>query len=286
MKAHAVFSLKANHPLPALLRAAGLARSTYFYHQARMSRPDPQAELKDAIREAFEQARGRYGHRRIHTVLVRQGWVVAKKTVLALMRQLRLRCKVRKRRLYNSYKGLLGKVAPNVLERDFTAELPGQKWVTDVTEFNLPDGRLYLSPVIDLFDRSVIAFTTGPSPTLDLTNDSLQAALKTRQGGQDLIVHSDQGMNYQHRSWGRLLANAGATQSMSRKGNCLDNAMVENFFGHLKTELFHGENFRNRDELVHEIHEYIHWYNHERISTTLKGLSPVQYRTQTLQGLP
>ncbi|WFR85500.1 IS3 family transposase [Arthrobacter sp. Y-9] len=279
-----MFSLKAEYPLPELLKAAGLARSTYFYHQARMARPDPQAELKVAIREAFEQARGRYGHRRIHTMLSRQGWVVAKKTVLVLMRQLRLRCKVRKRRLYNSYQGSVGKVAPNVLERDFTAEAPGQKWVTDVTEFNLPDGRLYLSPVIDLFDRSVIAFTTGTSPTLDLTNDSLRAALKARRGDQELIVHSDQGTNHQHQSWGRLLAKAGATQSMSRKGNCLDNAVAENFFGHIKAEMFHGEKFASREELAGEIREYIYWYNHERISTALKGLSPAQYRAQALQG--
>ena len=282
MKALAVSSLKAEHPLPVLLEAAGLARSTYFYHQARINRPDPQSELKDAIREAFAQARGRYGHRRIHTMLTRQGWVVAKKTVLALMRKLHLVCKVRKRRLYNSYKGRMGKVAPNVLKRDFNASAPGQKLVTDVTEFHLPDGRLYLSPVIDLFDRSVIAFTMGPSPTLDLTNDSLRAALKTLPREQKPIVHSDQGGNYQHRSWGKLLAKAGATQSMSRKGNCLDNAVAENFFGHLKTELFHGETFNTRDELAREIHEYIHWYNHERISTALKGLSPVQYRTQAL----
>lgn len=227
MKALAVSSLKAEHPLPALLEAAGLARSTYFYHQTRMGRPDPQAQLKDAIRDAFAQARGRYGHRRIHTMLTRQGWVVAKKTVLALMRQLRLVCKVRKRRLYNSYKGRMGKVAPNVLKRDFNASAPGQKLVTDVTEFHLPDGRLYLSPVIDLFDRSVVAFTTGTSPTLDLTNDSLRAALKTLPRDQKPIVHSDQGGNYQHRTWQRILAKAGATQSMSRKGNCLDNAIVQ-----------------------------------------------------------
>ncbi|SEB92051.1 IS3 family transposase [Arthrobacter woluwensis] len=284
MKALAVSSLKAEHPLPALLEAAGLARSTYFYHQARMSRPDPQAQLKDAAREAFAQARGRYGHRRIHTMLARQGWVVAKKTVLALMRKLRLVCKVRRRRLYNSYKGRMGKVAPNVLKRDFNASAPGQKLVTDVTEFHLPDGRLYLSPVIDLFDRPVVAFTMGPSPTLDLANGSLRAALKTLPRDQSPIVHSDQGTNYQHRSWGKLLVKAGATQSMSRKGNCLDNAVAENFFGPLKSEMFHGEKFTIRDELAGEIREYINWYNHERISTTLKGLSPAQYRAQALQG--
>lgn len=120
---------------------------------------------------------------------------------------------------------------------------PGQKWVTDLTEFALAEGKLYLSPIIDLFDRSVVAYTIGPSPTVALTNESLRSALTTLTNGQILIVHSDQGTQCQHLSWQKILAKSGAKQSMSRKGNCLDNAMAKNFFGDLKSGMFHGESF-------------------------------------------
>lgn len=282
MKAHAVASLKAEHSLQLLLDAAGLARSTFFYHLARLDRVDPQAELKAAITGAFNNARGRYGHRRIHTVLARQGWQVAKKTVLKLMRALGLVCKVRQKRKYNSWKGETGIVAPNLLQRDFTAARPNEKWVTDVTEFRLGDQKVYLSPIIDLFDRSVIAHTISRAPNLELTNESLTQAIKTLTAGEKPLVHSDQGFQYQHASWRKILQTVNATQSMSRKATCLDNAVVENFFGHLKEEAFHHDTFDNVDDLVTAITEYIHWYNTDRISTKLEGLSPVQYRTQAL----
>lgn len=264
---------------------AGLARSTFFYHQARLARPDPQAHLKAAIETIFAQAKGRYGHRRVHVELVKAGWCVAKKTVLKLMRGLGLRCHVRRRRRYNSYRGEVGKVAPNLLERDFAAEEPNQKWVTDVTEFAVADHKVYLSPVMDLFDRQIIAHTWALSPNLALTNTSLQRALATLEPGQTPMVHSDQGFQYQHPSWRALLADAGATQSMSRKGNCLDNAVIENFFGHLKEELFHHTTFLSIEAFTTALEDYIRWYNTERVSTKLEGLSPVQYRTQALNAL-
>ena len=157
MKAQTVVALKAQFPLPVLLDVADLARSTFFYHQARAHRADQWAELKAAIGEVFEAAHGRYGHRRVHTVLTGRGWRVAKKTVLSLMRSLGLFCRVRRRRRYNSFKGEVGQIADNVLDRDFAATAPNQKWVTDVTEFRIGVRKVYLSPVIDLFDRSVVA---------------------------------------------------------------------------------------------------------------------------------
>jgi putative transposase len=258
VKTQVIAALKADYPLPVLLAVAGLARSTFFYHQARLTRPDPQAGLKAAITEAFEAARGRYGHRRIHTVLTRAGWQVAKKTVLKLMNILGLVCKVRRPRRYRSWLGQTGTVAENVLNREFSASAPDTKWVTDVTEFRIGDRKVYLSPVIDLFDRSVIAYSCGPSPTLELTNSSLREAIAT------------------------LLADAGLTQSMSRRANCLDNSMAENFFGHLKEELFHHNRFDTVAEFTAALDDYIDWYNTTRISTTLQGLSPVEYRAQAL----
>lgn len=284
MKTQVIATLKADYPLPVLLRAAGLTRSTFFYHQARLTRPDPHAELKTAITEAFEAARGRYGHRRVHDVLTRQGRQVAKKTVLKLMNILRLVCKVRRARRYRSWLGQTGTTAQNVLNREFSASAPDTKWVTDVTEFRIGDRKLYLSPIIDLFDRSVIAYTHGPSASLELTNSSLRAAIATLPADAQArpLVHSDQGFQYQHASWRRLLADAGLTQSMSRRGNCLDNSIAENFFGHLKEELFHHNKFDTVTEFTTALDDYLDWYNTTRISTTLKGLSPVEYRAQTL----
>ena len=282
MKVQAIISLKADYPLGLLLEVAGLARSTFFYHQANLAKPDPRAELKAAITDAFTTAKGRYGYRRVHTVLTGQGWRVAKKTVLKLMRELGLVCKVRRRRRYNAFHGEVGKIAPNLLSRNFNADSPNQKWVTDLTEFRIGERKIYLSPVLDLFDRSIVAYTWGTSPTLELANSSLREAIATLQPGQRPLVHSDQGTHYQNASWQRILAGVGATQSMSRRATCLDNAVIEGFFSHLKEELFNHATFPTVDAFTAELDEYMTWYNTVRISTKLEGLSPAQYRAQTL----
>lgn len=265
-----------------LLDIAGLARSTFFYHQGRFGQPDPQAGLKAAVRDAFDIAKGRYGHRRVHRELAKAGWQVAKKTVLKLMRELKLICHVRRRKRYNSYKGQPGRIAPNLLDREFDADGPNEKWVTDVTEFHVGESKIYLSPIMDLFDRSIVSYSWGTSPALPLVNNPLKEALATLQHRESPTVHSDQGFQYQHLSWRNLLAGAGARQSMSRKGTCLDNAVIEGFFGHLKEELFNHTNFPNVAAFTTELDEYMHWYNNVRTHTRLEGLSPVEYRTQAL----
>ncbi len=246
-----------------------------------MSRPDPQAALKAAIQAVFVQAKGRYGHRRIQSALVDAGWRVAKKTVLACMRHLGVRCQVRRRR-YTSSRGEVGIIAPNVLDRDVAARVPNQNWVTDVTEVRVGEQKVDVAPVMDLFDRQIIASTVGPSPTLTRTNTALERALATLDAGQQPLIHSDQGFQDQHVSWQRFLAAAGATPSMSRKGKCLDTAVLENVFGHLKEALFHHTRYADIDTLVAAIHEYMRWYTTERISTQLNGVSPVQDRTHAL----
>lgn len=150
------------------------------------------------------------------------------------------------------------------------------------TEFRVADRKVYVSPVIDLFDRSVIAYAWSLSPNLELTNTSLQRAIATLQPGQCPLVHSDQGFQYQHRSWRALLEGVEATQSMSRKANCFDNAVAENFFGHLKSEMFHHNRFDSIDAFTAALDAYICWYNIDRISIKREGLSPVQYRAQAL----
>lgn len=238
--------------------------------------------MKATITTIFTDSRARYGHRRVHLELVAAGWQVAKKTVLKLMRQLGLHCPSRRKRRYVSYQGEVGKTAPNLLDRQFTAEAPNQKWVTDVTEFRIGDDKLYLSPIMDLFDRQIIAHKMSRSPNLMLTNGSLRTALDTLNDTEKPLVHSDQGFQYQHASWRDLLAGAGATQSMSRKANCYDNAVMENFFGHLKEEAFHHIRYLSIEALEIALNDYISWYNHDRISETRQGLSPVQYRAQAL----
>ena len=282
MKVAAVVSLKAQYRLDVLLDVAGLARSTFFYHQARLDRPNKHAALKAKIASVFSDSFNRYGHRRVHRTLKNEGWQVAKKTVLKLMRALELRCSVRRKRRYVSYQGQVGAVAKNLLDRDFSATQPNQKWVTDVTEFRVGDEKAYLSPVMDLFDRQIIAYSIGRSPSLQLTNTSLVDAIATLDDGEAPLVHSDQGFQYQHVTWRELIADCGAVQSMSRKGNCHDNAMIENFFGHLKEEAFHHVRYLNIDALITAIHQYIRCYNNDRISLRLEGLSPVQYRAQIL----
>ena len=278
----AVIAVKAQHRLEVLLKAAGLARSTFSYHQARLARPDPRAELKTAIQTVFTDSKKRYGHRRIHRELLTGGWRVAKKTVLKLMRELGLICPIRRRRPCNSYRGQAGTRAENLLNRDFTATAPNEKWVTDITEFRLGADKLYLSPVMDLFDRQIIAYSVSTSPNLALTNSSLREALARLEPDQTPLVHSDQGFHYRHHSWRRLLAEAGATQSMSRKGNCHDNAVIESFFGHLKEELFRHTHYLSVEAFTTALDDYIAWFNTTRGHTHCEGLSPVQYRAQTL----
>lgn len=265
-----------------MLGAAGLARSTFFYHQARLQEPERHRGLKEQIREIFQDSHGRYGYRRIHHVLTSNGHQVAPKTVLKCMREAGLHCHVRRRRRYMAWRGAVGQIAPNVLERDFTAGAPNRKWVSDVTEFRVGDRKLYLSPMLDLFDHQVIAYELSTSPSLMLTNATLDHALRDQPVEPGLIVHTDQGFQYQHVSWRRRLAEVGAIQSMSRRGNCYDNAVMENFFGHLKAEATHHARPDSIEALSSMIKDYIHWWNTARVHTRLEGLSPVEYRAQAL----
>ena len=159
-------------------------------------------------------------------------------------------------------------------------DLPNHKWVTDVTEFNVRGEKLYLSPVLDLYNGEIVAYEMQKRPLYALVGNMLQKALAKLKEDESPLLHSDQGWHYQMASYGRKLAVRGLTQSMSRKGNCLDNAAMESFFGTLKSEFFYLNKFESIEQLEEGVRQYIHYYNHERITTKLTGLSPVQYRTQ------
>ena len=206
------------------------------------------------------------------------------KKVQRLMQGMDLRAKVRRRR-YVSYRGEISRVAENRLNREFSAVKPKQKWVTDVTEFNVAGQRLYLSPVMDLFNQEIVAYRVSRSPNAKMVNDMLDDARALLTPEDQPMLHSDQGSLYQLVGFRERLSASRMTQSMSRKGNCLDNAVMENFFGHLKSECFHGERFESIDDLEAEIHNYINYYNHQRIKINLNGLSPVDYRTQAVESV-
>ena len=181
---------------------------------------------------------------------------------------------------YRSYKGQVGKIAPNILKRDFTASKPNIKWVTDVTEFSLFGQKLYFSPILDLYNGEIVSYNISERPTFHQTVDMLDKAFIKTANSKGVILHSDQGWQYQMKQYQHYLQKKGVIQSMSRKGNCLDNAVMENFFGHLKSELFYLQKFDNVEHFIKELHEYIYYYNNDRIKVKLKGLSPVKYRLQ------
>jgi len=183
-------------------------------------------------------------------------------------------------RKYSSYKGKVGKVSDNVVDREFKANKPNELWLTDVTEFRIKgeEKKLYLSPILDVYNSEIVSYTLSYHPTIELTNTMLGNALRKTKDKNGLTIHSDQGFHYQHSSWTNKLEKMNITQSMSRKGSCLDNSPMENFFGILKQEMFYGEYFKNYDHLISEIEKYIKWYNEDRIKTKLNGMSPVMYR--------
>lgn len=197
------------------------------------------------------------------------------------MRQERRQCQIRKKK-YRSYKGEVGVAAPNILQRNFEATSPNQKWATDVTEFKILGQKQYFSPVIDLFNGEVISYQISNTPALPLVSTMLEKAAERLRPGQSPILHSDQGWQYRHHSYQSSLRTNGIQQSMSRKGNCLDNAVAENFFGHFKEEFVRPGQFTSLNHFKAELAKYIDWFNHDRIQLKLKGLSPVDYRTQSL----
>lgn len=273
--------LRQQHPISGLLKVAELPRSTFYYQLSLQGKNDKHSELKETIKVVYERHKGRYGYRRITAVVRQLGQHVNHKLVQRLMGVLSLKSLVRPKK-YRSFKGEVGKAAPNELKRQFKAEAPNQKWTTDVTEFNVAGEKLYLSPIMDLYNGEIIAFETSRRPVFDLVGSMLKKALVKLAPGDRPMLHSDQGWHYRMPAYRRQLQEHQIVQSMSRKGNCLDNAAMESFFAVLKSEYFYLNRFDSVEQLRDGLAEYIHYYNHDRIKLKLKGLSPVQYRTQPL----
>jgi transposase InsO family protein len=274
--------LRHKFDLELLLDLTNMARSSFYYHQKQSKLPDKYEEIKKLIKVIYEQHKGYYGYRRITDELQNKGIVINHKTVLRLMKLLGLKSIIRVKK-YKSYKGEQGKIAPNILERNFKATAPNQKWATDITEFNVSGKKLYLSPIIDLFNQEIISYELTERPVFKQVVMMLKKAFKKIPDNTNLLLHSDQGWQYQMSQYQNLLKEKGIVQSMSRKGNCLDNAIIENFFGILKSEMFYTQKFKSVEQLKQEIIKYIIYYNSQRIKSNLNKMSPIKYRAHYYQ---
>ncbi len=246
-----------------------------------MTSKDKYEAEKAEITAIYHENRGRYGYRRITSELSKRNLHLNHKTVQRLMKELGLVCHVRMKK-YHSYRGEVRKIAPNLLKRDFHAEKSNQKWVTDVTEFYLFGKKLYLSPILDLCSRDLVSYTISDQPVLCMVTSMLDKAFEKIPDGTELILHFDQGWQYQQKIYQRMLKEKGIRQSISRKANCLDNAVIENFFGLLKTELLYLQEFESMEHFKQELIEYLDYYNNKRIKAKRKDLPPALHRQQAL----
>ena len=276
-----VDALKHTYSLPELLAELDLARSSYFYHCARLRMPDKYSQVRQVLSEVFHGNHRCYGYRRMHAALGRRQLSLSEKVVQRLMKQECLIVTANKKRRYGSYLGEISPAPENLINRDFHSESPNEKWLTDITEFHIPAGKVYLSPMIDCFDGLVVNWTIGTRPDTELVNTMLDEAIEVvAECEKRPVIHSDRGAHYRWPGWLSRMHDAKLVHSMSRKGCSPDNAACEGFFGRLKTELFYPRNWQDItiDQFIQIVDSYICWYNEKRIKISLGSLSPLEYR--------
>lgn len=278
-KAIVINALREQYQLKDLLEVLNMAKSTYCY-QVQTLKLDKYADLREQVRLIFNQSERRYGYRRVHAKIIANGTIISEKVIRKLMAQEKLIAITPVKRKYSSYKGEIGPVTGNLIQRDFQAGSPNQKWLTDITEFHIPAGKAYLSPIIDCFDGLPVAWSISASPNAELVNSMLDQGISTLSEGEHPIVHSDRGVHYQWPGWIERIEKAGLTRSMSRRGCAPDNAACEGFFGTMKTEFFYCRSWKgvSIDQFIKELDKYLRWYAKERVKISLGGLSPIEYR--------
>lgn len=259
------------------MRLAGIPGSTYYYTCKTLNGADRYVAVRAEIHVICTENKGRYGYRRVTMEINKRGYIVNHKVVMRLMKEEHLTCRVRMKK-YRSYRGKVGRVAPNVIQRNFLADKPYEKLATDITEFSLFGSKLYLSPLMDMYNGEILSYVISERPILQQVTNMLKRGFEVVPDGAIPILHSDQGWQYQHKAYQKMLIEHQWVQSMSRKGNCLDNSVMENFFGLLKSELFYLQDFDSLEHFRIELEEYIDYYNNRRIKGKLKGMSPVEYR--------
>ena len=261
-----------------------MAKSTYYFE---IKKTDVIAlknrKLTEEIQEIFEHHKHRYGVRRIHRELINRGHNVNHKRVQRLMHENGLFGK-RPKEKYHSYKGETGRIADNIIDRDFSTTAPLQKWTTDVSQFSFSWGKCYLSPILDMNTNEIIAYDLSLSPNMEQIQRMLSNAFSKFPFVNGLIFHSDQGWQYQHAYFRNALKEHGIIQSMSRKGNCYDNCIMETFFARLKNEMYYGyeKEYKSYEEFSEAIKDYINYYNNERIQAKTKWMPPVKYRETSM----
>ncbi len=272
--------LRPKYLLKDLLAYLKLAPSSYEYCKQIRGRAYKYAHEREVIIEVFFNAKETYGYRRVAAGIARdyEEMAVSERIVRRIMKEENLRVRQAKKKSYSSYEGEVGKVAKNVLCRNFKATKPLEKIASDVTEFKVARQKIYLSPLIDLYAGEVLSYSIGFHPTVEFVVNMFDEQTRGLLKESGCVTHTDQGFQYQHIAYRTLLGELGCMQSMSRKGNCLDNAPAESFFGHLKTEFYYGKKFKTVEQFIEELDEYIWWYNNKRIKMRLGGLSPVEYR--------
>ena len=273
-------ALRNKYPLKRLLNRLGLAKSSYFYQMSIIGKEDKYLNLRKEIKDIFNTAYKAYGYRRIYLSLKNKGIKVSEKVVRKLMFQEELVVHITRKKKYKSYLGEISPAVKNLLKRDFFADSPNKKWVTDVSEFSIPAGKIYLSPIIDCFDGLPVSWTISTTPNAELTNTMLDYAIATLRLEEHPILHSDRGGHYRWPSWIDKMEKAQLIRSMSKKGCSPDNARCEGFFGTIKQEMFYSRNWTKVtvNQFIDYLDEYLIWYSNERIKSSLKGMSPINYR--------
>ena len=276
MKYLAIYGKREKYPIQTMCRFFGVSRSGYYDYLKRMDKPDRDEALAAEVSCCQEHSRKTYGYRRVQIWLERQGIHRNSKTVLRIMRKYGLLSEVRRRKKYRVMSQQLHRYE-NLLNRDFTAQRPNQKWVTDISYIHTAQGVLYLSIIRDLFDNSIVTYKTGTDQSVGLVLDTIRDAMRKEKAARELHLHSDQGFQYTSQAYFQLTQEYGITPSMSRRGNPYDNAMAENFFSILKTECIYRHKPATFAQANEMIDRYIHFYNHERIQYKA-GVAPLTLR--------
>ena len=272
-----IYRHKGKYSISEMCKFFQVSRSGYYGYVARMDTPASDLPLAEKIRDCQEQCGKTYGYRRVHIWLERNGIYRNPKTVLRIMQKYGLLSVIRRKK-YRNYGEYLHRY-PNLLNRNFSAERPNQKWVTDISYIHTKQGVLYLSVIRDLYDNSIVAYKTGTEQNVNLVLSTIKKAKKKEKVTTELQLHSDQGFQYTSQAYYRLTQSYGIIPSMSRRGNPYDNALAENFFSILKTECIYRTKLQTYEEARLLIGEYIHFYNNERIQLKTK-LTPLEKRCQ------
>ena len=279
-KAVIIDAIKNKYSLPSLLHKLQISKSSYYYQKKAISRKDKYENLRTRIKGLYEENKKRYGYRRIHASLKRENMVISEKIIRRIMRAEGLIVKIKKTAKYNSYAGEITPAVPNKLKGDFTATKPNAKWLTDITEFAIPSGKVYLSPIVDCFDGLLVTWNISTSPDAKLVNKMLDNAISKLQPGDKPIIHSDRGVHYRWPGWIERMNNTGLTRSMSKKGCSPDNSACEGVFGRLKNEMFYNTDWSgvSLSKFIDILNNYLIWYNETRIKKSLGYMSPMEYR--------